>query len=200
MTGPAVCGRPTRSGKPCGRPAGWGTAHPGIAACKLHGGMSPSGKTHAARAAADRDARAALARLGHPEPLTDPVRRLQLLAGEADQWLQVCRDQVAALDGDFAALDNFGAEQTRAMVRQYTEAIDRLHRIGADLVRLNLEERARRLDETQSALVWATIDRGLREALTAAGQPELYGAVRVSIGRSARHLLEELEPARGEAE
>lgn len=195
MTGPALCGRPTRSGKACHRPAGWGTDHPGVGACKLHGGMSPSGKVHAARALADQSARAALARLGQPEPMTDPVRRLQLLAGEADLWLEVCRDQVAALDGDFAKLDNFGAEQVRAMVRQYTEAIDRLHRIGADLVRLNLEERARRLDEAQSALVWATIDRGLRDGLAAHGRPELYGPVRASIGRSARNLLEELEPA-----
>jgi hypothetical protein len=30
--------------KPCRRPAGWGTAHPGEGACKLHGGVMPGDK------------------------------------------------------------------------------------------------------------------------------------------------------------
>lgn len=39
------CGRPTRNitakGPYCTRPAGWGTAHAGSGACKLHGGNNP---------------------------------------------------------------------------------------------------------------------------------------------------------------
>lgn len=38
----ASCGATARStGKPCQRPAGWGTDHPGQGRCKLHGGKSP---------------------------------------------------------------------------------------------------------------------------------------------------------------
>ena len=33
------CGaKAKRTGKPCKRPAGWGTKHPGVGLCKLHGG------------------------------------------------------------------------------------------------------------------------------------------------------------------
>ncbi len=36
------CGAKTKSsGKPCQRPAGWGTDHVGIGKCKLHGGATP---------------------------------------------------------------------------------------------------------------------------------------------------------------
>jgi hypothetical protein len=38
----ALCGARARSGKPCRRPAGWGTEHAGYGACKLHGGSTPN--------------------------------------------------------------------------------------------------------------------------------------------------------------
>lgn len=34
------CGAKTRSGTPCTQRAGWGTDHPGVGRCKLHGGKS----------------------------------------------------------------------------------------------------------------------------------------------------------------
>ena len=36
-----VCGAKKRKGGICGRPAGWGTDHPGEGKCKLHGGATP---------------------------------------------------------------------------------------------------------------------------------------------------------------
>jgi len=37
-----ICGAKTKKdGTPCQRPAGWGTDHPGVGKCKLHGGASP---------------------------------------------------------------------------------------------------------------------------------------------------------------
>lgn len=39
------CGAQTKKGKQCGRPAGWGTPHPGAGRCKLHGGSSTGAKT-----------------------------------------------------------------------------------------------------------------------------------------------------------
>lgn len=35
-----LCGSKKKSGGKCGRPAGWGTSHPGSGRCKLHGGSS----------------------------------------------------------------------------------------------------------------------------------------------------------------
>lgn len=38
------CGAHGRQrGQPCARPAGWGTAHPGVGRCKLHGGLKKGG-------------------------------------------------------------------------------------------------------------------------------------------------------------
>jgi len=37
-----ICGAKTKGdGEPCKRPAGWGTDHPGVGRCKLHGGATP---------------------------------------------------------------------------------------------------------------------------------------------------------------
>jgi hypothetical protein len=36
------CGAEKRNGKPCERPKGWGTSHPGVGRCKLHGGSTPN--------------------------------------------------------------------------------------------------------------------------------------------------------------
>jgi hypothetical protein len=44
-----ICGSQTwqAESKPfCHRPAGWGTSHPGVGRCKLHGGCSPMGPDH----------------------------------------------------------------------------------------------------------------------------------------------------------
>lgn len=38
------CGAKAKStGKPCRRPAGWGTDHPGTGRCRTHGGLTPRG-------------------------------------------------------------------------------------------------------------------------------------------------------------
>lgn len=43
------CGAKNRKGNPCGRPAGWGTDHPGSGRCKLHGGLSTGPKSEAGK-------------------------------------------------------------------------------------------------------------------------------------------------------
>lgn len=188
-----VCGRPKRQGSgPCTRPAGWGTDHLGVGACKLHGGNTNSGRVRAARDLVQREAAAALARLGEPDPVTNPVYRLQVLAGKAEQAMSIFEALVRELTADdIVTLDNFGAEHVRAVLAGFGDAMDRCHRMHADLVRLNLEERAQRLDEAQSRLVWTAVDRGLREALP----PELYDEARRAVGRAARALVVEIEPA-----
>lgn len=43
------CGAEKKNGKPCGMDAGWGTDHPGVGACKLHGGSTPNAILNAAK-------------------------------------------------------------------------------------------------------------------------------------------------------
>lgn len=81
-----VCGaRRRRDGEPCQRPAGWGTDHPGIGRCKLHGGSTPDHKQAAIIEQARRDVTAFGGRLDvtPPEALLELV---QAKAAEVAYW------------------------------------------------------------------------------------------------------------------
>ena len=82
-------------GGTCQLPAGWGTSHPGIGACKLHAGGTPAHTVHAVRVQAERDVTAFGGRLDitAPEALLELV---QTKAAEVAYWDQ----RVAALDDD----------------------------------------------------------------------------------------------------
>jgi hypothetical protein len=45
------------AGVPCSQIAGWGTVHPGIGACKFHGGSTPSGRKAAQRVMVEKAVR-----------------------------------------------------------------------------------------------------------------------------------------------
>ena len=49
------CGGAKRSGGLCAQTAGWGTSHPGVGRCKLHGGSTPSHERSATRELARRE-------------------------------------------------------------------------------------------------------------------------------------------------
>jgi hypothetical protein len=144
------CGAKTRAGTHCGRPSGWGTSHVGYGRCKLHAGSTPKGTTGAAVAKVNAEALALLQRLGEPEPLEHPVVELLALGSKAKAWLEVLEEKLAELS-DFVSLDNFGAEQARALVKMYSEATVALHHLLVDLAKLGLEERLVRVSEKQSA-------------------------------------------------
>lgn len=81
------CGAQKRdgSGDACRRPAGWGTDHPGVGACKLHGGSTPTVRRGAALVQAARDVEAWGGRLdvSPPEALLELV---QTKAAEVAYW------------------------------------------------------------------------------------------------------------------
>jgi hypothetical protein len=54
VTDVANCGAKKKRGGLCGRPAGWGTDHPGTGKCKLHGGRSTGPKDKAKASASQR--------------------------------------------------------------------------------------------------------------------------------------------------
>lgn len=183
MSGKPVCGSPKRSGGPCTRPAGWGTQHQGFGSCKLHGGCMPGQVTQAARQMVDFAARRMLDRLGRPEPIGHPVVELLDIAAEAKAWKLVCLEQVDVLD-NLVNLDNFGAEQARAMVRQYTEALDRCERMLVNLAKLDLEAKRFRLASEQAQLLFGAQERAL--GVLPPDQAEL---VRVELALELRDLV-----------
>lgn len=96
------CGRKNRAGQPCGLPEGWGTGHPGVGPCKMHGGRAPRVEAKYAR---EREAAALVAEvraLGIPDDI-DPVRGLlreiAQTAGELE-WLRQLIVVEAGADAD----------------------------------------------------------------------------------------------------
>lgn len=77
------CGGTARNGRPCTRPAGWGTPHVGYGRCKLHGGNTPSGAQYGAKLAAlaQMPALGGEVDINPLEALLYTVRRAYALAG-----------------------------------------------------------------------------------------------------------------------
>lgn len=155
-TGHDRCAARTRSGGTCGRPAGWGTSHPGVGRCKLHGGSTPSHQIGAHLAVVEREAGELLARLGKPEPLGHPVEELLARGAECRARQQVLRQRVAELSA-LAAFDTSGTERERAAVVLYERSLDRLGKLLVDLARLDLDARMIRLSEQQTAVLGSVL-------------------------------------------
>lgn len=149
----AKCGARKRQGEGlCGRPAGWGTSHPGEGACKLHGGATRTQTVGAERRQVEREARRLLEELGEARPVTDPAAELQRVAGE----IVAMKDAAARIVQGLTSMRYVGAtgaEQLRAEVAVYERALDRAAKVLADMVKLGLEARQVGLAEAQGALV-----------------------------------------------
>lgn len=96
-----ICGaKRRRIQAKCTRPAGWGTDHPGVGRCKLHGGSTPAGRRAATIAKVKQD----LAEWGGRLDITPPQALLDLVqtkAAEVAYWDRL----VAELpDGERAGL------------------------------------------------------------------------------------------------
>ena len=183
---PAMCGAQRHQAPgPCRKPAGWGTDHVGIGACRLHGGSTRNHRVSAARRATEYEARALLERLGQPEPLGDPVEELLALGAEVRSYLTVLRERLAELR-EFSSEDVAAIDREKALVRLYGDGLDRTHRVLADLARLGLDERRVRVREAQAGALLVAVARAFdRLGLDAAQQ------------RQARQLIAaELMPGR----
>ena len=145
-----LCGaRKRQSEGTCRRPAGWGTDHVGIGACKLHGGSTPNGRRSAQAKATDTEARAMLERLGAPDALGDPVEELLMIGAEARAYLSVLRERLSELQ-EFSKDDVALIDRERAIVKLYGDGLDRTHRVLVDLAKLGLDERMTRVREAQA--------------------------------------------------
>lgn len=153
------CSARRTNGQPC---KAWAVV--GAKVCVAHGGAAPQVKAKAARVVAEQKAQRALEGLDDYQAVTDPIERLQLLAGRAERFMELVGERVAQLNTIRYSTES---EQLRAEVAVYERAIASTGRLLVDLARLGLDERAVRLQEAQVALLAGA----LAEALAEAGLP-----------------------------
>jgi hypothetical protein len=190
------CGAKTRSGSLCALPAGWGTVHPGVGRCKLHGGSTPNHNAHAERVLTDRAEASALAELhsrGVP-PLGNPLVVLAQLAAEAREWQVIMRGQVSALES-VSQMTPAGIEQVRTVVILFERAMDRAAALAVMCARLNIDSRLARISEEQAQVVFDVTDRSLRQiSLT----EEQWRAAREVFAREWQQWAEDRRRASGD--
>jgi hypothetical protein len=151
------CGGNKRQGEgKCTQAAGWGTTHPGIGACKLHGGATESHTVAAAVTQAKRDVVLFGARRDvHPaEALLELV---QWTAGEVDYW----RSRVRVLDEEALTWgvtkvkeeghDKGTTYEAKPNIAysMLVDASNRLERYAASALKAGVDERRVRVAESQ---------------------------------------------------
>lgn len=188
-----VCGSKTRRDTPCRRGAGWGTGHPGVGRCKLHGGASPRAEVAGAVELARRDTLV----MGRPleiDPSDAIFECVRIAAGEVDY----ASDRIAELDASEAVgpvvttrprklekgaeskterVAEHGAPAVHIWIEVRRRAMDRLVSYSKVALAAGVEERRVRLAERQAQLLASAI-RGILDDLGVADRPDVPAIVR----------------------
>ncbi|MFE5369232.1 hypothetical protein [Streptomyces mirabilis] len=181
---------PTPRREPDGTGRCQGTAHttgerckrrsiPGGAVCKLHGGATPNARRAAAERLATARARTYVGKL-KIEATEDPIAELQKIAGESVAIKDYLRTQVETLTSIRYRAET---EQTRAELTCYLAALRDCTSVLTSLARLNLDERAVRIKESQANMIKTAVDRALREGGV---EGESLERARQAVGRHLR--------------
>lgn len=183
------CGGPRKKGQgPCTRPAGWGTPHPGVGRCKLHGGCTPSHVTAGQRELA----RQAMETYGRPvdtnpvDALLDEVRwtaghvaylreRVQELEQDALIWGKT--EQVDKQATEFAGTDTTEAAKPSLWLTLYQQERKHLVDVCKAAISAGIEERRVRLAEQQGQVIVGVIQAILGELKLTAEQRALVPEV-----------------------
>lgn len=186
-TSPAVdhgryCGGPKRQGEgTCTRPAGWGTPHPGVGRCKLHGGSTSSHVVAAERAAT----KAAVARLGLPREvdphtaLLEEVHRcagavewLGLIVGAIEEGDLVWGDAKKITQGDGTAVTSVAGVNT--WIRLWQDERDRLVRVSKVAIDAGVDVRRVELEQARVSMQAAGVRAGMDALGLEPGQREVF--------------------------
>lgn len=177
----------------CHRPAGWGTDHPGVGKCKLHGGMLNGPRIAGKRMLAEKKARAFLHEQG-VRPIIDPVGEFIEFAAEVRATYEFLRDAVAQISvANFEQLDDKGASQVRGLYQAMERAQDRAGRLLHDVNKLGLEERMVALSETHAEQIETVFNNTLAASgLTAEVQAHLRSLLIAELIKVSRQR--EIDP------
>jgi hypothetical protein len=172
-----LCGARKKNGERCRAIAGTGTQHPGIGACKFHGGSTPNGN----KAALKRELTQRMATLGEPIEKTTALDALlqELWASTGHvAWL---RQQLADM-----SKDELGTAYGQAVTGMYAAERDRKTRIARMAIESGVDEAAIRVAEAQLTL----LGTALSKAADTAGLSE---PMRRRLGAALRDELGALE-------
>lgn len=151
---------------PCTRPHGWGTDHPGIGRCKLHGGSTPDHNKAAQKEQARRDVEL----FNAPKdihPATALLELVQWTAGEVDYWRQRVRAlEEADLTWGVTKIkeggDDRGTTEEAKPNIAYAMAIDasnRLEKYSSAALKAGVDAALVRIAETQGARLFDAIEQ-----------------------------------------
>lgn len=165
------CGAKTRqegSKEYCTLAAGWGTPHPGIGHCRLHGGNTKNQKVRAEKTRVEREVTAVLAQLD-VSPVDNPLTALSQLAGQVLAWQKAVSTLVNRLGDEVRYEGTTGAEQLRAEIALYERAMDRANTVLAAIARLDIDARLARIEEEKARVLMEAVQAGL-EAIGVTGE------------------------------
>lgn len=144
-----------KKGERCSLPAGWGTDHPGIGKCKLHGGSTI---THV-KAAAKEEYRLLMGKPLEIDPLNALLWCIKIRAGEI-KWLT---ERLAELEPDEWVSDTIMGKAFHMYVKERQYAMQDLARYSQMAVSLGIAERAVKLAETYGEMLARLIQGILAE-------------------------------------
>lgn len=175
LDGATVCGAKKKHGAEggCRLPKGWGTSHPGIGSCKLHGGCMPNHVAAAERIIAERAIGRLLAN-PHAAPVTDPLGELARIAGMVGATVEVLSGRVNEL-ASLTGVTDSGSEQVRAIVGLWERMIKQSESLLTTMAKLGIEDRSVRLEEARVAAVVGVL-QATAGALLAGALRELAAA------------------------
>jgi len=149
-----TCSAKKKSGGKCGMAAGWGTNHPGIGPCKLHGGTTPQ---HV-RAAAKSELRNLLGEEKEMNPFEAIMWCIRIRAGEVE-WLG---QKMGELEEKDWVEETLVGKQFTLFARERQAAMADLVRFSQIAISMGIAERYVRLAEvyghTIAKLIQAVLD------------------------------------------
>jgi hypothetical protein len=131
--------------------------------CIKHGNGNPDTRSKAKVRHAEAQARYQLQKRLDRDgvyKMADAIEEIELIAGEAIAFKNICRARVEALKEDWRYSSSAG-EQLRAEVALYERAIDRCEKILANYVRLGISDRRVKIAEAQALMLVGVIQNVL---------------------------------------
>lgn len=187
------CGADRGDQPPCTQHAGWGTPHPGIGRCKLHGGSTPTHVASAERELRDRQISAARQRFGIPVDVSADIALGEELA-RTNGMVTYLQALVSGLDQEQLKQRDLSGkfERPAVWVEMLGQERDRLRVTAKTMIDVGFAERQVTLAEQQGQLLAAGLGWFLGR-LGLAGDERARALVGEMLGHLAAGRVPELE-------